>query len=91
MVSATSAEISVIRRPQVTRRSQDVLIEEEEEEVQDDEDGGGDQSSFQSCTSPPPLAQVPQNELDMDSRLTLGMTGMMKMYAKSYSKTYKNI
>ena len=67
-MSATSAEISVIRRPQVTRCSQDVLIEEEEEEVQDEEDGGGDQSSFQSCTSSP-LAQVPQNE-EMDSRLT---------------------
>ena len=67
-MTATSAEISVIRRPQVTRCSQDVLIEEEEEEIQDEEDGGGDQSSFQSCTSSP-LAQVPQNE-EMDSRLT---------------------
>ena len=67
-MSATSAEISVIRRPQVTRCSQDVLIEEEEEEVQDEEDGGGDQSSFQSCTSSP-LAQVPQNQ-EKDSWLT---------------------
>ena len=65
VVSATSAEISVIRRPQVTRCPQDVLIEEEE-----DEDGGGDQSSFQSCTSSLPMAQVPQIQLDMDSRLT---------------------
>ena len=61
-MTATSAEISVIRRPRVTRCSQDVLIEEEEEE--DDED----QSSFQSCTSSI-LEQAPSND-QMDSRLT---------------------
>ena len=65
-MTATSAEISVIRRPRVTRCSQDVLIEEEEEEVEEQDDE--DQSSFQSCTSSI-LEQVPQHD-QMDSRLT---------------------
>ena len=62
MVSSTSAEISVIRKPQGTLRTQDVLFEEEEDEEERD-----DQSSFQSCTSSP-LVQIPQE--DQDSRLT---------------------
>ena len=65
-MTATSAEISVIRRPRVTRCSQDVLIEEDEEEEQEQDDE--DQSSFQSCTSSP-LEQAPPND-EMDSRLT---------------------
>ena len=69
-MTTTSAEISVIRRPKVTRCTQDVMIEEEEEEEeQDGEDGGGDQSSFQSCTSSPLEIAPCQNE-KMDSRLT---------------------
>ena len=63
-MSSTSAEISVIRRPQGTFRTQDVLFEEEEEEDEEERD---DQSSFQSCTSSP-LVQIPQE--DQDSRLT---------------------
>ena len=62
VVSSTSAEISVIRKPQGTLRTQDVLLEEEEDEEERD-----DQSSFQSCTSSP-LVQIPQE--DQDSRLT---------------------
>ena len=65
-MTATSAEISVIRRPRVTRCSQDVLIEEEDEEEQ--EQDNEDQSSFQSCTSSPLEQALPNGE--MDSRLT---------------------
>ena len=37
MVSSTSAEISVIRKPQGTLRTQDVLLEEEEDEEERDD------------------------------------------------------
>ena len=65
VVSATSAEISVIRRPRVTLPQQDVLHEEEEEDI---EGGDDDQNSFQSCNSS--LASPPIQHEYVDSRLT---------------------
>ena len=64
VVSATSAEISVIRRPRVTLPQQDVLLEEEEEE----ECGDDEQNSFQSCNSSP--TSPPTQHDHVDSRLT---------------------
>ena len=68
VVSATSAEISVIRRPRVTLPQQEVLLEEEEE-GEDDFDGGDDeQNSFQSCNSSPTSPPIQHDHVD--SRLT---------------------
>ena len=65
VVSATSAEISVIRRPRVTLPQQDVLLEEEEEE---EECGDDEQNSFQSCNSSPTSPPIQHDHVD--SRLT---------------------